>query len=151
LRLASPLSQEGLEVVDITGKNEVVVVGQHRDVAVDNVSRSRGRAEAPDRSRHISVEAVLADASKQTSEKSLARAASSPCLGYTARRCHDSLTPPPGRLDQRGDLAIAAIERDQRPAVEDKAHLAQAAPRRRLLPRSRVASASATSMSVRAP
>jgi hypothetical protein len=77
--------QQPAEVPGVAGDDDVAVVGQERDVSVDNVARSRGATKLPDTSGHLSIETVLKDTAKQAGQVRLPWPTSSPRLGDTPR------------------------------------------------------------------
>ena len=77
--------QQPAKVLGVAGDDYVAVVGQERDVRVDNVARSGGATKLADTSGYLSIETVLKDTGKQAGQERLPWPTTSPHLGDTPR------------------------------------------------------------------
>ncbi len=56
--------QQPAEVLGVAGDDYVAIVGQERDVSVDNLARSGGATKLADTSGYLSIETMLKDTAK---------------------------------------------------------------------------------------
>ncbi|MGH7746667.1 MAG: hypothetical protein ACREQ5_18215 [Candidatus Dormibacteria bacterium] len=117
----SASAQQPSEIGGFAGEDHVVVMGEERDVGVDDIVRACFSTQPTDLPGDLAVQSLLPDPAQQAGNQRLGRTAS-PDLRNAAGGGNDGLAPPPGRFDQRCHLPIAALEPDQGTRVENETH-----------------------------
>lgn len=128
LDVASRSSGEGLDVVRIGGRNVVSLPSEKNDSGINDVSPTTEPQKLTSRATESIVERPDFDGDERFGQQRLPRAKAAPGLSDYAAVRQRNVSGELRRFETAPHRAVAALDRNQRPAVENEAH---AAPLRR--------------------